>query len=273
MYRPRLQTIHFLDSDMTIGHIYCRLLKYDKAMECYERAVRENPDNLSAEIRRIRLALLATQNTQKSDTVQGNLDNLLGKLVKDFSQLDTIDNKRPLEFTPLINRVDMEEHQQLIEGLLFAYKLYRAVKYPKVALKIIDLYKIPSSNECLPKDVHALLMLVSTYFIASDLFINVIFQEHEIDSVVSNWTSFIEKEGVSTRGIVLLNSLGELLFDQGKLDKAYRCFQRSLNMQYLLYGNRPNAKMMTSLRFLGMIATKLEIIAPLKKLHSMLRMV
>ena len=256
----------FNDSDMTMGHIYCRLSKYDKAIECYERAVRENPDNLGAKIRQIRLALFATQNTQESDKVQENLDNLLGKIVENFSQMDAIDNKtRPFEFTPLINRVDMEERQQLIESLLYAYEVYGSMKYSVVAFKILGLYKTPSSNESLPKDIHALIVLVMACFMTSKFFISkFFFQEHEIDSVVSKWTFFIEKEGVSTKGIVLLNSLGELLFHQGRLDKAYRCFQRSLSMQHLLYGNRPNVKIMTSLRFLGMIAAELKMYEEMK---------
>ena len=252
----------FNNSDHTIGHIHCRLLKYDKAIECYERAVRENPDNLSAEIRRIRLALLAIQNTQESDKVQKNLDNLLRKLVKDFSQLDTDDEKLQPEFTPIINRFDMEEYQQLFAGLLFAFDIYGSPKYLRVALKILDLFKIPftlNEFESLPTDVSALIVLLLAYLTTSNFYIPYLAQEHEIDTSVSTWTLLIEKEGLSTKGIVLLNSLGNLLYDQGKLDRAYRCFQRSLSMQHLLYGNKPNEKMMTSLYFLGRIASKLKM--------------
>ena len=252
----------FNNSGHTIGHIYCRLLKYDKAIECYERAVRENPDNLSAEIRRIRLALLASQNTQESEKVQESLDNLLGKLVKDFSQLDTDDEIPPPEFTPLINRIDMEEYQQLFAGLLFAFEIYNSLKYLRVALKIRDRFKIPltvNEIESLPKDESALIVLLLAYMTTSNFYITHLAQEHEIDTSVDTLTLVIEKEGLSTKGIVLLNSLGRLLNNQGKLDKAYCCFQRSLSMQQLLYGNKPNEKTMTSLYFLGRIANKLKM--------------
>ena len=49
------------------------------------------------------------------------------------------------------------------------------------------------------------------------------------------------------------------LFNHGKLDKAYCCFQRALGMEHLLFGTRPNENMMTSLRFLGMIARELNM--------------
>ena len=249
----------FNDSDMTMGHIYCRLSKYDKAIECYERAVGENEKNLSAEIRRIRLALFATHNTQESNKIPESLDNLLGKIVKNFSQLNTNADKTTLEFTPLIKRLDMEELQQLFEGLLFAHKIYRNWKYLTIALNILESKIRSTSDNRLPKDADAFTWLIIAHFMSSNVFINFGFQEREIDKFVFACILFIEEEGVSTKSIVLLNSLGKLLFDQGKLDRAYSCFQRSLRMQHLLYGNRRNVKMMTSLHFLGMIARQLEM--------------
>ena len=247
----------FNDSDITMGHIYCRLLKYDKAIECYERAVEENPENLSADIRRVRLALFVTHNTQESKKIQENLDNLLGKIVKNFSLLDTNVNEATLEFTPLINRVDMEESRQLIEGLLFADKIYSSPKYSAVTRKILNLVKsLFAANKSSPRELVSIFLSVLGDLEGYEEFF---FNEHEIDKVVSISTSFIEEGGLSSSSIVLLNSLGEFLFYQSKLDKAYRCFQRALSMEHLLYGTRPNAKMMTSLKFLGMIARELEI--------------
>ena len=243
----------FNDSVITIGHIYCRLLKYDKAIECYERAVRENPDNLSNKICQIRLALFATHNTQGSDKVRENLDDLLGELVKNFSQLDTNVDKTTLEFTPHINNIDMEVCRQLIEGLLFANEIYGSPKYFVVAEKILNLCQIPlTSYKSDQKNIDLVLLVLkkcSTEFFSKD----------RIDMVVFLSTTLIETEGISTRSIVLLNSLGEFLFGQTKLDKAYRCFQMALSMERQLYGTRPNVKMMTSLRFLSMIARDLKM--------------
>ena len=241
--------LFFNDSHLTMGHIYCRLLKYDKAIECYERAVRESPNNLSAEIRRIRVALFTTHNPQELDKIGENLDDLLGKLVENFAQLDSNVNKTLLEFTPLMKCVDLEECRQLFEGLLFANEVYRSSKYMAVAEKIMDLFK--TSNSTLQ-----FLMLYSTFVGKLDI---LFVQEYEIDFVVSRSTLIIEREGVSTRSIVWLNRLGEFLFCKDKLDKAYRCFQRALSMEHLLYGTRPNSSMMTSLTFLGTIARDLEM--------------
>ena len=244
----------FNDSDITMGHIYCRLLKYDKAIECYERVVREKPNNLSAEIRRIRLALFVTHNTQKSDKIRENLDNLLGKIIKNFSQLDTSVNETTLEFTPLMNCVDMEECRQLIEGLLFAGEIYGSRKYFPVAAEIINLFEIRfTSNKSMPTELK---ILVLACLNKSNEFFD---QEDKVDAVISTMTPFIDEDGVSTRSIVWLNSLGEFLYHQGKLHRAYCCFQRALSMEHLLYGTRPNEKMMTSLHFLGMIARESEM--------------
>ena len=254
--------LFFNDSDITMGHIYCRLLKYDKAIKCYERAVRENPNNLGVEIRRIRLALFVAHNTQESDNIRENLDNVLGKIVDNFAQWDIKDYKTTQEFTPLMDRVNMEECHQLIEGLLFAHEIYYSWKYFAVALKIINRNRIRVfTNKSWPKDLSDIVftVLVTPYLMRKKFVINLGFQEQEIDKLVFFRIWIIEQEGISTKSIVMLNSLGELLFDQGRLEKAYRCFQRSLSMQRQLFGNRPNVKMMTSLRFLCMITGEMEM--------------
>ena len=246
----------FNDSDITTGHIYCRLLNYDKAIKCYERALQKDPENLSVEIRRTRVALFATHNTVESDKIRENLNILLGKVVKNFSQLETNVSETTLEFTPFLNHVDLEECRQLVEGLLFACSIYKCSKYHAVAKKI--LYHCLTSNKSKPKE--SLLMRFAFLEHVSKACV----QQPEIDAVVSQLTSLIEEEGVSTKSIVWLNRLGEFLFDQGKLEKAYHCFQRALSMEYLLYGARSNVKMMTSLRFLGMIAGRLLMYAESK---------
>ena len=245
----------FNDSVMTMGHIYCRLLKYDKAIECYERAVQQNPDNLSAEIRRIRLALFATHNTKELEKIRENVDNLLGKIVKNFSQLSTSVDETTVEFTPLMNSVGVEECRQLFEGLLFATEIYFSSKYFAVAEKIANQFEILlTSNKSMPKELVMLHLLC----------VKNGEKELKIDKLVSASTVFIDEEGVSTRSIVCLNRLGRFLFNHRKLDTAYRCFQRALSMEHLLFGTRPNANMMTSLRFLAFITRELEMHAESK---------
>ncbi|CAB4031318.1 ---NA--- [Paramuricea clavata] len=64
-------------------------------------------------------------------------------------------------------------------------------------------------------------------------------------------SSLIDEEGVSIKSIRWLNRLGEILLEMRNLDKAYRCFQRALSMERLLYQTKPNMNTMTSLYFLG----------------------
>ena len=247
----------FNKSDSTMGHIYCRLLRYDKAIECYERAVRENPDNLSAEISRMRVSLFVNHYPEKSDDIRENLDNLLRKIIKNFSQVDTIVLDTALEFSPLLNHLDIEECRQLIEGLHFADEIYGSWKYSAIAYNILfDTVFTSDSDMSKPQELLLLTFLNNLSLIIS--------QEDEIDGMIFKSTSFIEEEGVSTKGIVLLNSLGEFLYRKGKLDKAYRCFQRALSMEHQLYGTRPNVNMMTSLKFLCIIAKKLLMYAESK---------
>ena len=247
----------FNDSDMTMGQIYCRLLKYDKAIKCYERALGENPDNLRAEIRRVRLSLFSTYNTQDSEKIRGDLNNLLGKIVKNFSPLEINVDQRTMELTPLMNCVGMEEYRQLIEGLIFAQEIYCFEIYYTVARKIVDSIVIcDNSNQSLMKDKWALVMLLLSSMKTEG---SCHWPKNILDDYVSTCTLLIEEEGVSTKSIAKLNDLGEFLSHQGKLDKAYRCFQRALSMAHMLYGGRPTVKMMTSLSFLGKIATQLKI--------------
>ena len=249
--------LFFNDSYMTKGQIYCRLLKYDKAIKCYERALGENPDNLSAEIRRVRLSLFSTYNTQDSDKIREDLNNLLGKIVKNFFQLDINVDQRTMELTPLMNRVGMEEYRQLIEGLIFAEEIYCSPIYYTLARKIVDSIVIcDNSNQSLIKDKWTLVMLLLTSTGIAGFYH---WPKNILDDWISKCTLLIEEEGVSTKSIAKLNDLGEFLSHQSKLDKAYRCFQRALSMAHMLYGGRPNVKMMTSLSFLGKIAAQLEI--------------
>ena len=246
--------LFFNDSDMTMGQIYCRLLKYDKAIECYERAVQENPDNLSGEIRRIRLAIFAPHNTQKLDKIRDNLDKLLEKLVKNFSQLDINVYKTTPEFTPLMNRLDMEECRQLIQGLFFAAEIYGCQKYSVLGEKIAVENITPQYNG-FSREVCTLPIWV----IESSIVEPVSRKKQIPKSLLFKCISFITEEGVSTKSIVWLNAVGKLLFHLSKLDMAYHCFQRAFSMERLLYGARPNVKMMTSLDFLGKIALKLKM--------------
>ena len=114
----------FDDSDVTMGHVHCRLMDYHKALKCYERAVQKCPENLGTEIRRIRVALLITKNTEESDKIQKNLKILLGKIGESFSQSRRNDNQTAPECATFISRLAIEECRQFVEVLLCASKFY-----------------------------------------------------------------------------------------------------------------------------------------------------
>ena len=88
--------------------------------------------------------------------------------------------------------------------------------------------------------------------------------QDEIDAEISELIFFIDEEGVSTKSLVCLKRLGKFLLDHGKLDKAYRCFQRALCMEHLLYGTKPNVNIATSLKYLGRISAQLSLYAESK---------
>ena len=177
IYRPRSLTIHY-----SLTTLISRWVTYIVAIKCYERALKKNPENLSVEICQIRVALCATHNTVESDKIRENLNILLGKIVKNFSQLETNVSETTLEFTPFLNRVDLEECRQLVEGLLFACLIYKCSKYYVVTIKILY-HCLLASNKSKPKEF--LLMRFAFLKHAS----KVCLQQHEIDAVVSQLIS------------------------------------------------------------------------------------
>jgi tetratricopeptide (TPR) repeat protein len=227
------------DSDVTMGHIYCRLLNYDEALKCYDRTLQRDPENLSIEIRRISIALCITKGTEEMDKIRKNLDTLLCKIDQRWSEPHQ-------ETTQFVNRLDLEESRQLIEVLLSSSSFFGDRKYFKLASTI--LFQFLDVEGSKPSAARELLMMKFAFI---KHFPKNIVQQHNIDAVISEVTSSIDEEGVSTKSILWLNRLGEFLFNQGLIDKAYRCFQRALSMERFLYGTKPNVNMMTSLRFLG----------------------
>ena len=226
------------DSDVTMGHIYCRLLNYDEALECYDRALEQDPENLSTEIRRISIALIIEKGTEKMDKIQENLDTLLCKINQSWSEPHQ-------KITPFVNRLDFEENLQLLEVLLSASSFFNCSKYFELAYKIVMVYLTVKGRKCSAAEE---LLMMEIAFVKH--FPKNISQQH-IDAITSEMTSLIDEEGLSTKSIGSLNRLGEFLFNRDEFGKAYRCFQRALSMEHVLYGTIANLNVMTSLYFLG----------------------
>jgi tetratricopeptide (TPR) repeat protein len=235
-----LQSSFFDESDATMGHIFCRLLKYKEAVECYNRALQQDPENLSIEIRRISIALCITKGTEEMDKIRENLDILLCKIDQSWSEPHQ-------ETTAFVNRLDFQEIRQLLEVLPLASSFFDCPKYFELAGNILFQNLAVDGSEYSAR--RELLMMVIAFARhlpeSSD-------QQHIVDSVTSEMTFLLDKEGVSTKSILWLNRLGEFLFEMRKIDKAYRCFQRALSMERLLYQTKPNINTMTSLYFLGL---------------------
>ena len=232
------------DSDITMGHVYCRLLKYDEALRCYERALQQNPKNVGVEIRRIQVALFSTKKTAESEKIQENLENIL-------TQSHCSVNLSTLESTSFINGLTTDECRQLIDVLLFAYQFCKydeSAKYFELARKILTQCLTANGTKRRESDR---LMLKFTFM---NHFPENLGEQHETDAAISELISLIDVEGVSTKSIVWLKRLGEFLYGYGKLYKAYCCFQRALSMEHLLYATKPNINMLTSLKFLGKIS-------------------
>jgi tetratricopeptide (TPR) repeat protein len=243
---PSLIESSFFDKcDVTMGHVYCRLLKYKDALKCYNRALQQDPQNRSIEIRRISIALIIEKDTEETDKIRKNLGNLLGKIDQSWSEPQQ-------ETTPFVNRMDLEERRHLVEVLLFASLFSDCEKYFTLAENIVSQSLTVESRKY--SDRREMIMMVIALMRHAPESPD---QQDIIDTVTSEMTSIIDEEGVSTKNILALNRFGEYLFEQGKTDKAYRCFERALSMERLLYGTEPNVNMMTSLYFLGMTSMDL----------------
>ena len=233
------------DSDLTMGHIYYRLLNYDEALKCYDRTLQQDPENLSIEIRRISIALCITKCTEEMDNIREKLDTLLCRIDQSWSEPHQ-------ETTPLIsvNRLDFEEIQQLLEVLRLASSFFDCPKYFQLAGNILyqNTTVFVESEYSGRRELAELAMMVIVFqrYLpeSSD-------QQHLIDTVTSEMSSLIDEEGVSTKSILWLNRLGKFLFEMRRIDKAYHCFRKALSMKRLLYQTKPNMNMMTSLYYLG----------------------
>jgi tetratricopeptide (TPR) repeat protein len=236
---PSLTRSSFFDgSDATKGHVYCRLLHYNKAFECYDRALQQDQENLSIEIHRISIALITKVNTDETDTIRENLDTLLDKIDQSWSEPHQ-------ETTPFFNRLDLDDIQQLLEVLPVAGSIFHCPEYFVLARNIVE-------GIVTMKGRDKVLMIVG---FLKHFRIDVDTQDI-IHAAISLAPSLID-EDVSTKNILYLNSVGEILCNQRKCDKAYRCFRRALIMGQVLYGTRPNLNMMTSSYFLGVTSFSL----------------
>jgi tetratricopeptide (TPR) repeat protein len=228
----------FDDSDVTRGHVFCRLLKYGKARECYDRALQQDPENLSIEIRRISIVLIIEKHTEDTDKIRENLDTLLCKIDQSWSEPHR-------ETTLFVNRLGLDEILQLVQVLHVASWTFYSHEYSYLECNIMDyVVAIEGRGDVLMKT--GLLRISPNDFD----------RHHNICTAISLVPSLIDK-GVSTKNILSLNNLGQFLFKQRKYEEAYRCFQRALIMGHVLYGTRPNLNMMTSLNFLGYISFSL----------------
>ena len=248
---PTLKQHSFYDdSDATKGHVFSRLLNYEEALKCYERAVHKDPKSLSIQIRRVRIQLLIKKTPEMIEGIQERLDELLGKIDKGLFQSHHDDNKTVQEDTEFIQFLKIGECRQLLEVLLFASSFYKHPKYFAWAEKIlVQCQAVEKSKHNGRKESQMMKFAYMVFY--QEHFSKRFVQRHQIDAVTSELSSLIDKEGVSTKSIVWLNSLGKFLYFVGKSDKSYRCFQS------LLYGTNPNTNMMTSLQFLGVISMSL----------------
>jgi tetratricopeptide (TPR) repeat protein len=240
------QSSFFDDSDVTMGHIYCRLLNYDEALKCYDRTLQQDSENLSIAIRRISVALCVPKDTEEMDKIRENLDTFLCKIDQSWSEPHQ-------ETTLFVNRLDFEEIRQLLEVLPLASSFFDCPKYSDLAKNILFQNttvfvgsEYSGRRKLADWAEFAMMVIAFERYLpeSSD-------QQHLIDNVTSKMPSLIDEEGVSTKSILWLNVLGKFLYKMHKLDKAYYCFQRALSMGRLLYQTNPNMNMMTSLYFLG----------------------
>jgi tetratricopeptide (TPR) repeat protein len=246
---PSLKESSFFDkSDVTMGHVNCRLLKYKDALECYDRALQQDPENLSIEIRRISVAFFIEKDTEKTDKNRENLDTLLGKIDQSLSEPQSLSELQSLsephqETTRFFNRLDLGKRRHFVEVLLLAFSFSHCEKYRIFAANIV-VHSLKGSKYSDRRDLFVMVIAILKHFPVNFL------EQYKIVAF-KMMTSLIDEECVSTKSILWLNSFGELLYSQGRIHKAYRCFKRALTMGHFLYGTKPNVNVMKSLYFLG----------------------
>ena len=249
------QQAFFNCSDAVKGHIYCRILKYDEALQCYERALELNPENIELELRQIDVQLAKDRSAETAILIEYKLEALLRRMCKKCNLPDGVVDRRG-HYIPKVdgsaNSLQNDDACQLLDILCSIYDFHVSQGNFDLAGKIFDQCMSLGNAE---RDDEFKLSLMNFAFLEMCEQLD----QEQSERVTSVLNETIEEEGISTCSIVYLNELGSYLSVQGKYEQAYQSLQRALTMERTLYGSNFNPQVKTTLTMLGVISVRLRM--------------
>ena len=248
-FKSLSQDAFFDCRDLVKASIYTRVLSYTKAVECYERALKIDAENVKIAIRQLRLLLIISGSAVP---VRRKLDVLLEKIFNSSYTKDSEVTPNDSEIDAMLSTMEVTERRQLLEILMSLSSFQPFDWYFKLAERLFDRC---IALEC-PHNTNTSYLLLMDFAI-SNFYVDKISNRKGFAACMNELSTMIEKEGVSTKGINCLNKLAEFFLAQGEYGKSYKCLQRALAMEHALYGSNPNLNVMKTLYLLGMISIQL----------------
>ena len=233
-------------SDKIKGDVYCRLLNYTKALQCYEQALALHPSDTKLQLCLLRVKFIA--DTSCGSTFSKNkLDALHFQMCKKYSLPENIEL---LGHALSQSKCDInnEDKNSIFEILRNTSGIHRLEGNFELARKFLHQCLIGKSQ--LGLDDLQTLMVWTDYLKIPTVRREVDIKEFE--NIIHLLTSFIQEEGVSAKGCILLNELGEVFLLQKNYHKAYQCLQRALSMARHIFGPNGNFLVIKTLTFLGL---------------------
>lgn len=245
----------FDKSENMKGDLFCRLSNYPKALESYQRALKEDPTDLLLKVKLLRLEFMKTKTL---DEVQ--LDGLLRELSQKYNPENTEENQEVSNLQYFGNDLNLMEVRLLVEMLSWLSLLYREVGKFAVAKNLL--------SQCMDAMEGKLgfhredfgMLMAEAYFQrnCASMCSNSSDAIERSLLIVPRLASFIDREGEnSMRSLQILHELVEILFNGGKYDEAYDWLQRGLLIGRVLYGRNANFKVPMTLIMLVKVCAKL----------------
>ena len=253
------------------GDLFCRLSNYPKALEFYQRALKEDPTDLLLKVKLLRLEFMK-MNTQD---LHNQLDGLLRELSQKYNPENTEENQEVSNLQYFGNDLtELMEVRLLVEMLSWLSLLYREVGKFAVAKNLL--------SQCMDAMEGKLgfhredfgMLMAEAYFQrnCASMCSNSSDAIERSLLIVPRLASFIDREGEnSMRSLQILHELVEILFNGGKYDEAYDWLQRGLLIGRVLYGQNANFKVPMTLMMLVKVCAKLNRYEEMERYSLMLK--
>ena len=255
----------FFDCSFAVkGHIYRRAIKYEQALDCYERALKTNPENIEMQLCLIDIQLEIDRSAEMASCIDNKLETLIRVVCKKHNLPGEIVDQRG-HFVPIIDGNIKSLHHESAWELLNILQSIRCFHFSQGNIELAELVFDQAMALSATFDKFENFMV---YFTCADMTEQL--RPEQSENFFSFLKKVVEEEGICTRSIVCLNELGKSLLSQEKFQQAYQCLLRALAMERTLYISNFNPHIQITLTLLGVVAVELEMYEEGKLFHKQL---